>query len=464
MTANLQKARKRRPRADGAVHTAVAVQVSATATCPICGFRSPERGVRLVSTLAHSSFNDSNSDSSKCVPQCGLQPANGAREQHMEEAHADGQSPRTASGGSGESGAPNRPRSPGPPNGSHEKAYTVHLKGRRSGSSRTAQSTRSAHSDQSAASQGRQGSAGDSSDCDGDNEKPRFAECPVDGCYETILEPEMAFHIDLHAALEYQERATYGEEDANGATAPEDAQTTPRTASATAINGSRGGQEARSGIDSTLAGAQTNGRSSTSRSGGQKRRVSFARSAPDHAPQPNDADDARHRNRQSKSQEHHREQRERQREHQRSRGRHRSRQNDRRRNTEAGKTTPDVHDGPQDATLSLKPANAIRSWLAFWAGGAPAKHHPASEGKSPAAPSKSSSKSPVSEGDEPKRLGKAELGKYADEERMPDALAIYLKKEWGVSHQGRAFFVDSSLYDWPNSFLGRDHSGPEATS
>ena len=36
----------------------------------------------------------------------------------------------------------------------------------------------------------------------------------------------------------------------------------------------------------------------------------------------------------------------------------------------------------------------------------------------------------------PKRLGKAELGKYADEDRMPDWLAIYLKQEWGVVHKG----------------------------
>jgi hypothetical protein len=36
----------------------------------------------------------------------------------------------------------------------------------------------------------------------------------------------------------------------------------------------------------------------------------------------------------------------------------------------------------------------------------------------------------------PRRLGKAELGKFADEDRMPDALAVYLKKEWGVRHEG----------------------------
>ncbi|EFX01200.1 duf1671 domain containing protein [Grosmannia clavigera kw1407] len=34
------------------------------------------------------------------------------------------------------------------------------------------------------------------------------------------------------------------------------------------------------------------------------------------------------------------------------------------------------------------------------------------------------------------RLGKAELGRYAHEERMPDWLAVYLKKEWGVCHNG----------------------------
>lgn len=35
-----------------------------------------------------------------------------------------------------------------------------------------------------------------------------------------------------------------------------------------------------------------------------------------------------------------------------------------------------------------------------------------------------------------KRLGRAELGKYAHEERMPEWLAVYLKKEWGVCHSG----------------------------
>ncbi|CAK7267923.1 hypothetical protein SEPCBS119000_002794 [Sporothrix epigloea] len=123
---------------------------------------------------------------------------------------------------------------------------------------------------------------------------------------------------------------------------------------------------------------------------------------------------------------------------------------------ELGLSAPGMPKSSRQTSLSRKPSKRIRSILAYFTGSDSRKapnralldEEPGEKNVSAKRPAGRRQRSPPSaEGpalnmvrvvsDTPKRLGKAELGKYADEERMPDWLAVYLKQEWGVVESGK---------------------------
>lgn len=328
----------------------------------------------------------------------------------MEEAHPEGESPFVAPEDKCGSGSSSRLGSPGTRAGhdgrGNGKARVIHLKPKKTNATPKTRPAAAAAASAVVTTESPHNSDSTSDDDDEVDEggeaaeEDQFEDCPVDGCHESLLASEMAFHIDLHAALDYQDRP------------PGD------TDSSKSVNSVQ-----LSGAAETRKTASTLVRSSPTRHG-------------------RDGSRERHRER---------------REHQRSR----KRGKDRPHASELGLSTPRRQSSSHQTFLSRKPSTAIRSWLAIFAGAGPRKYPPLEEreqekdkekekekttvssvqkaGHTPSSKG-SSPKATAAESEGPKRLGKAELGKYADEERMPDTLAIYLKKEWGVRHQGENVF------------------------
>jgi zinc finger-containing ubiquitin peptidase 1 len=83
------------------------------------------------------------------------------------------------------------------------------------------------------------------------------------------------------------------------------------------------------------------------------------------------------------------------------------------------------HPDSKRSSRDSKNASAIQSWRQIFSMPSKRPHHSSS-------PEPSSASQPSRK----RRLGKAELGKYAHEKRMPDWLIDLLKKEWGVKASG----------------------------
>ncbi|ERT02335.1 hypothetical protein HMPREF1624_00633 [Sporothrix schenckii ATCC 58251] len=305
------------------------------------------------------------------------------------------------------------------------------------------------------------------------NEEPQFADCPVDGCHESVIVSEMAYHVDLHAVLEYQDTPV---EDSDAiskgkesvkilAVAPKVANPPGTQARVLNIDGGEHGTQsvrASSVPPPERRPQRTASRKSTvsSRSVNAVRRSDTKESREEVASTPQPRDDSRER---------HRERRERQRHHDlRSRGRGHGRIH----TGELGLSTLGQSGGSHQTFLSRKPSKTVRSFLAMFSGD-PRKrasseqsdrrrgdrdkekdkaviplvhrHRHSSNTKN------STAKAMEAVSEVPKRLGKAELGKFANEERMPDALAIYLKTEWGVRHEGMIPFLQGLLEQNPTT-------------
>ncbi|CAK7204164.1 hypothetical protein SEUCBS139899_006918 [Sporothrix eucalyptigena] len=308
----------------------------------------------------------------------------------------------------------------------------------------------------------------DQNDQEDANEEPQFEDCPVDGCHESVIASEMAYHVDLHAALDYQNKPVDDSDVVSSDNAPETssqrhlaattasntkanakpatptpvkkANGTPTRTRALSFDGMTSSKGARS---SSVPPVQKPPYRPTSRkSTDSSRSVNAAKLSGNtetrKAPVPDDENSERHRER---------------REHQRNR--ERGRGPSRTHTGELGMSTPGVQSNSHQTFLSRKPSKTIRSFLALFAGVDPRRHssHAGHEGRDKekekanlhsgrrsrhSTSDKGSVPKAVAQvvSEAPKRLGKAELGKYADEERMPDSLAIYLKKEWGIVHQG----------------------------
>ncbi|OAA64623.1 DUF1671 domain containing protein [Niveomyces insectorum RCEF 264] len=340
----------------------------------------------------------------------------------------------------------------------------------------------------------------------GVNGKVLLADCPVRGCGETLPLAELAYHVDLHVALEYQESLGDEEDILNGVRVPID--DTSRSASASTsdnraekTNGQEkptttitpstkrnGGPTAGSthprsssvppasrppqpastvSTDSTRPPRHTEARkrrstltrasstresrpaNASEHSYERKRRSSHARGS-----QTGRSDRARGRGDRPDRSDHsidhrdHRDQRD-QRDHRNRR--HRRTRDERRRDRNRGHGSESdwraraPADTSQTTSVTQKPSATLRSWLSVWLGlesKKAAAPRVASRSNADATPNNGKSAQPreASETKEtrppPQRLGKAELGKYALEDRMPDELAIYLKKEWGVCDKG----------------------------
>ncbi|CAK7264024.1 hypothetical protein SEPCBS57363_000861 [Sporothrix epigloea] len=311
-------------------------------------------------------------------------------------------------------------------------------------------------------------SASESEGDDNDHESvpdggPRFEDCSAKGCHESLISSEMPYHIDLHAVLDYQDVIA---NDGHAVSKDDMLQAEPeKYVDVASASGTKAGSvpvtAAAKSVSVKEIKSQSRARSpefsssdvrSSSAPPGQERPLLY-RSSPklssgssksariwkNTSNVENLKPAAQHKN----GCEHRRHQ---------ERGRERGQTVA----GEVGLSTPVVQKNSRQAFLSRKPSKRIRSFLALFTGPdskrapltassedgnwekkesikiAAGRRHRSPPGAKGTAPN---TVRVVSEG--PKRLGKAELGKYADEERMPDWLAVYLKQEWGVVQTGK---------------------------
>ncbi|CAK7240472.1 MAG: hypothetical protein STHCBS139747_001914 [Sporothrix thermara] len=288
------------------------------------------------------------------------------------------------------------------------------------------------------------------------NDELLFEDCPVEGCHECLLASEMAYHVDLHAILEFQNRIgddsdSYissaddapGAETQNGGNASAASLTkisakpapamSARCASCTGTRDedrNRNRAQNSDGSASSASSARSSPvppqvqkctlRPSSRKSAGSSKSTKTVKfSGIAEASQVDDSHSDGH--------ELHRERREHHRNRTRGRGRGRN------------------------------PTGEIEGWERDKTGLLSGRRHRLS----PSA--KASFKDVEVMSEVPKRLGKAELGKYADEDRMPDWLAIYLKQEWGVVHKG-GFCGYRNIQTMVSYIVGAEFTGHEAFS
>lgn len=405
-----------------------------------------------------------------CVRPVELWLTNVAIQKHVEDAHPEDDRPPQCGSGSNSRLGSSGPRSSHDGSRGNGKANDVHLKSRKkmaaSSTSRPAAAIAAGAATGVATTSVVINGSPDDSDSMSDNDEGKangesqFADCPVDGCQESVVASEMAYHVDLHAALEYQGKpvddsdvVSKGKDNAKSlAAAPKKANDSRTRAQALSFDGRAQGMSA--ARSSSVPPVQRRPQRSASRkstdssksvnavklSGAREsRKVSVS------APPPRD--DSRER---------HRERREHQRNQERGRGRGRVHTG------ELGLSTLGQNSSSHQTFLSRKPSKTIRSWLAMFSGVDSRKHAPSEEPerargdrdkekdkaiiplvhrhRHSSSAKNGAAKAMEAVSETPKRLGKAELGKFADEDRMPDALAVYLKKEWGVRHEGERTF------------------------
>ncbi len=106
-------------------------------------------------------------------------------------------------------------------------------------------------------------------------------------------------------------------------------------------------------------------------------------------------------------------------------------------NAEADRHRQQQQQRPYDR-VSSRQAHSIQSWRHIFGIGTPTpktKHQGRRHPSPPPPPSSSASTSLA--GSIRKRLGKAELGKFAHERQMPDWLVELLRRDWGVKGSGK---------------------------
>lgn len=256
---------------------------------------------------------------------------------------------------------------------------------------------------------------------DADEEQLRFAQCPVKGCTETVLADEMAYHIDLHAAIEYEQQPL-GEVAFDAPIEDTSNMTTSKS-------------PPRSGADSGLASPSLSSRFGFRNGLGQ---AGPSRSSSNHH---HDDEHKTHRDSSAK---------------QRKAGKEHSsfhhRNDSKTKNISSADVKHDVHRehrerrerqrsgretlAPHSTQQTKHAATSRRPWWVVWTIRG-SKKSAVAEGKTKEVEVLSQARTTPAP---PKRLGKAELGKYANEERMPDKLAVYLKREWGICHRGLSMF------------------------
>ena len=256
---------------------------------------------------------------------------------------------------------------------------------------------------------------------DADEEQLRFAQCPFEGCAEAVLADEMALHIDLHATLEYQKMPICKvgidapiDETYSDLPSDMDASTLPATSSTGANVLGSPAPSLTEFHESDRRAEATSSRPSSSRRRDDSTGPYLSEKENTNA-RPHHRSNSRRAQSLDGKHDSHRERRE----------RHRT-----------GRDSASPHSVQQtkyNSSPRKLPTLSARPWWAVWALNAPRKPAVANgKGKEVLAEIKNTPS-------QPRRLGKAELGKYADEERMPDKLAVYLKKEWGICHRGEPF-------------------------
>lgn len=317
---------------------------------------------------------------------------------------------------------------------------------------------------------------------------PRFEDCSAKGCHESLISSEMPYHIDLHAILDFQDeiaddgdvrndgtlQAEPGKYVETSAASGTTAESLPATAAAQRANvkGVKSQIRTRSPEFATSDARSSSAppgqecplpyrsapklSSDSSKSARIWKNTSIVESLKPAAQHRNGCENRRHP----------------------ERGRERGQTFA----GEVGLSTPVVHKNSRQAFLSRKPSKSIRSFLALFT-------VPESKRASPTASSEDGNREkkefvktaagrrhrspPNAKGtptntvrvvsEVPKRLGKAELGKYADEERMPDWLAVYLKQEWGVVQTGKQNILLYRCFVWPLMASRKDFSPCKAS-